>query len=273
MTGEPQHAPTFDADLYRGTAEAYDRFRPGYPKPLTEDLLGRVRPSGRGRLLDLACGTGQLAFALGQAFAEVWAVDREPDMIDVVESRTTELAGRLRTVVSDAEVLDAPAGTFELVVIGTAFHRLERPVVAARSFHWLESGGHVALCWADAPWEGPAEWQQVLDDALRRWRERLGAGSRTPPDWEVARRRQPDAQVMGKAGFVGLGRFSFPGDRRWTVPDLVGFVHSTSFLPTSVLGEHATAFAADLADRLHPYSRNGELDQQVSYAYDLFRRP
>ena len=56
--------PYFASHLYRGTAEYYDRFRRGYPPVLTDDLLSRVRPSGRGRLLDLACGTGHIAFAL-----------------------------------------------------------------------------------------------------------------------------------------------------------------------------------------------------------------
>ena len=53
--------------------------------------MGRTGPSGRGRLLDLACGTGQLAFALRSPFAEVWAVDQEPDMVAVVRSKAAAL--------------------------------------------------------------------------------------------------------------------------------------------------------------------------------------
>jgi ubiquinone/menaquinone biosynthesis C-methylase UbiE len=41
----------------------------------TEDLIARTGVSGPGRLLDLACGTGQLAFPPRRSFAEVWAVD------------------------------------------------------------------------------------------------------------------------------------------------------------------------------------------------------
>ncbi len=54
----------FAADLYRGTADYYDRFRLPYPSTLIGDLTCLTSPSGRGRPLDLACGTGQLAFAL-----------------------------------------------------------------------------------------------------------------------------------------------------------------------------------------------------------------
>lgn len=44
-----------------------------YPRPMLGELLRSVLPSGLGSLLDLACGTGQIAFAIGRRFAEVWA--------------------------------------------------------------------------------------------------------------------------------------------------------------------------------------------------------
>lgn len=91
----------FRHDLFHGTADYYDRFRLGYPQPMLDDILGRVGLNGRGRLLDLACGTGQIAFALADAFAEVWAVDQEPDMISLVRDKAVAAgAGHVRPVVS-----------------------------------------------------------------------------------------------------------------------------------------------------------------------------
>jgi len=60
----------FDPGLYRGTARHYDRFRVPYPRAMIDDLLARAQPSGQGRLIDLACGTGQIAFAMASLFAE-----------------------------------------------------------------------------------------------------------------------------------------------------------------------------------------------------------
>ncbi|MGW4985237.1 hypothetical protein ACWERA_55830, partial [Streptomyces mirabilis] len=74
MTGDVR----FEPDLYRGTAGYYDRFRLPYPDAMIADLVRRAAPSGNGRLLDLACGTGQLAFPLRGLFADVWCVDAEP---------------------------------------------------------------------------------------------------------------------------------------------------------------------------------------------------
>ena len=77
----------FAADLYRGSAGYYDRYRLPYPEAMLTDLIRRVEVPERGRLLDLACGTGQLAFALRRWFGEVWAVDQEPDMVAVVRAK------------------------------------------------------------------------------------------------------------------------------------------------------------------------------------------
>ena len=64
MDDEVRFAP----DLYRGTAGYYDRYRLPYPAEMLDDLVGRAGISGQGRLLDLACGTGQLAFPLRRRF-------------------------------------------------------------------------------------------------------------------------------------------------------------------------------------------------------------
>ena len=105
----------FAVDLYQGSAEYYDRYRLPYPEAMIEDLIARTGVSGPGRLLDLACGTGQLAFPLCRSFAEVWAVDREPDFAQLVQAKADKLgAGNIRPVISDAETLDAEPGHFEL---------------------------------------------------------------------------------------------------------------------------------------------------------------
>lgn len=169
----------FATDLYQGTAEYYDRYRLPYPEAITCTEVSGHGVSGQGRLLDLACGTGQLAFPLRRFFAEVWAVDREPDYAQMVQAKADNLgAGNIRPVVADAETLEAEPGHFELAVIGHAFHRLDRDLVAARLLHWLQPGGCMALCWSDAPHLG--EWQRALAALLDRWQSALGATGRSP---------------------------------------------------------------------------------------------
>jgi SAM-dependent methyltransferase len=260
----------FAADLFHGSAEAYDRYRLGYPEAMLADLVRRAGVSGRGRLLDLACGTGQLAFPLHRWFGEVWAVDQEPDMVDLVRAKAAALgADSIRAVVSSAEALEAEPEYFELAVIGNAFHRLRRDLVAGRILGWLRPGGCLALCWSSGPWADTEGWQRVLAVALEEWKTALGAGPRIPVGWDLARQRRPDVQVLSDAGFSVAGHHEFAVEHRWSLPELAGYVRSTSFLPASVIGGRAAEFDADLAARLGP----GPFTETVSFDYELARKP
>jgi SAM-dependent methyltransferase len=264
----------FAADLYRGTAGYYDRYRLPYPDAMITGLVRRVEPSGRGRLLDLACGTGQLAFALRRWFTEVWAVDQEPDMVDLVRDKAAAIgAGNVRPAVSAAETLLTEPESFELAVIGNAFHRLDRDLIAGRILGWLRPGGHLALCWSSSPWAGGHDWQQILGAAVQEWKAALGAGHRVPAGWDLPRQRRPDPQVLREAGFEPAGRHEFALEHRWSLPELAGYIRSTSALPAAVLGDQAAAFDADLAAKLGPHSHDGGFTETVSFAYELARKP
>ena len=102
-------------DLYRGTAAYYDRFRPPYPPVLLDDLRARVPVSGTGRLLDLACGTGQIAFSLAAEFAEVVAVDQEAESVEFARLKARRLGvDNIRWVTATAGL--QYEGRFEFVV-------------------------------------------------------------------------------------------------------------------------------------------------------------
>jgi SAM-dependent methyltransferase len=264
----------FATDLYRGSAGYYERYRLPYPEAMLADLIERAEVSGHGRLLDLACGTGQLAFPLRRWFGEVWAVDREPDMVEMVRAKAeAQGAEDVRPIVSDAEVLDAEPDYFDLVVTGNAFHRLNRDLVAGRILGWLKPGGHLALCWSSQPFLGAEDWERALAAVVERWQVALGAQGRIPAGWDLSRQRRPDLEVLAGAGFEVAGHHEFTAEHRWSVPELAGLIRSTSFLPASVIGDQAAAFDADLAASLDPYSDGGAYTENASFIYELARKP
>jgi SAM-dependent methyltransferase len=264
----------FAPDLYRGTASDYDRFRLPYPPALIDHLLRLVNPSGSGWMLDLACGTGQLAFAMLDRFARVWAVDQEPDMVGLVHAKAARAgSARVEAIVSRAEELEAPAGAFELVAIGNAFHRLQRERVAQRLVGWLRPGGYVALVWSESPWRGEEEWQSAVGELIASWRIRTGAQARVPRGWDRVRRERPDEAVLADAGLEGVWTYRFPTPHDWTIEALTGFVYSTSALPRAVLGDQAPAFGRELRAAVEPHASDGKLRETIDSAYELARRP
>jgi SAM-dependent methyltransferase len=260
-------------DLYRGTAPYYDRYRPPYPKALLEDLRRRLPVTGEGKLLDLACGTGQIAFPLAADFSEVWAIDQEQEL--VAFGRSAAEARGVRNIVwvaTPAERVDLDGG-FQLITIGNAFHRLNRQMIASRSWSWLLPGGRLALLWSDNPWRGDRPWQQAMSELVESWTNRTGATSRVPAGWRAQMDRDPHAQVLGRAGFDYLGRFEFPVVQTWTLATLVGFVYSTSFLNREVLGLHASAFEEEMEQVLRLHAPDGVFRERQTFAYDLVGKP
>ena len=264
--------PRYRKDLFKGTADYYDRFRPPYPPPLLEDLRARVPLGGTGRLLDLACGTGQVAFALAADVAEVWAVDQETELIELGTRKAQRLGvTNIRWIAAAAEDV-ALEGAFGLVAVGNAFHRLDRDAVARRIVPHLSARGCVVLLWGGTPWRGDRRWQQVLDDTLERWRDAVGAHDRVPEGWQEVIDRDPHERVLRRAGLSYEGEFEFSLVERWSVESLTGFVYSTSFLNRAVLGHHADAFEHDLRRQLLACCPGGVFEQDLTFAYELARR-
>jgi SAM-dependent methyltransferase len=269
MAGEP----AFRKDLFVGTATYYDRFRPPYAPVLIDDVRARV-PVGAGtRLLDLACGTGQVTFALAAQVAEVWAVDQEAEAVEF-GARTATARGltNIHWIAAAAETVTVP-DRLDLVTIGNAFHRLDRDAVAGRLAPHLDDGGCVALLWSGSPWSGDRPWQRTLDAALIRWTTAAGAADRIPAGWQAAIDRDSHESVLRRAGLRYEGRSEWSVPHRWTIDELIGFAYSTSFLARPVLGDRAAAFEQDLRAELLPYADDGVFEQELTYAYELARRP
>jgi SAM-dependent methyltransferase len=266
--------PEFAPHLYRGTAELYDRYRLPYSDQLITQLLDDVRPTGRGRALDLGCGTGQLAFAIAGAFTEVLATDQESDMIDIVRSKIAAgAAHNVRPTVAGAAELDVPAGMFELITIGNAFHRMPRRQVGERVAEWLTAAGQLALCWSSSPWSGGEPWQAAFGELLADWQRRLDAEGRIPPTWSDNRAAHPDEEVLAAAGLIRTGGYQVFQSHRWTATELAGFVYATSFLPITIFGNRTAEFEAEVDELLRRSTGNTVVTDQVNYSYDLFSRP
>jgi ubiquinone/menaquinone biosynthesis C-methylase UbiE len=263
----------FRTDLYQGTAAFYDRYRPPYPDALIADLVERAHMHGDTRLLDLACGTGQVSLPLAAHCAEVLAVDQEPETVAFARDKATRAGvDNVEWVTGRAEDI-APGARFDLVTIGTAFHRLERRRVAARVMQWLPAGGQFALLWSGNPFDGPAPWQRELFDFYSRWIEIAGAHDRLPARLREELDHHPHVEILRVAGFEIVGRYEFVEPCDWDLESIAGYVYSTSLLPVSVLGDRRAELEADLADRLLAIEPSGRFRDEASYAYDLARRP
>ena len=128
-------------------AARYDELRPADASwwELYDVLVREGDLRGR-RILEVGCGTGQLAAALaGRSAARVWAVDAEPAMVELARRRG------VAAKVARAEALPFKDGWFERVVMRLAVHLLDEDELAegaARAERELADRVEVRLEWA-----------------------------------------------------------------------------------------------------------------------------
>lgn len=118
------------------------------------------------KLLDLGCGTGQIALPLADSFTKVLAIDQEEESVSYGQNKTRDRGVANITWVTGAESIDYDR-PFELVAIRNAFQLMNRLLVTNPAFSWLEPGGGLALPWGGSRWDGDLPWQGAWDDLFR----------------------------------------------------------------------------------------------------------
>ncbi len=272
MGPSDSYRPNFAKDAFAGTADYYVQYRVPYPEALLADLLRRSSATGGGRLLDLASGPGRLALALAGSFREIWAIDIEPEMIEAGKREAARQgAAHIAWTVGRGEDMEAPPASFELVVIGEAFHRLDQRRIAANVLRWLKPGGHVATMGCYSILSAKEPWQGIVMETVRR---HTGGGARKDGGATGAESGPAhDQRVLREAGFAQVANHTFVVPHTWTIGTILGFLYSTSVCSRRILGAGAEAFESDLRAALHAHDPGGAYREEIQWGYTIGGRP
>lgn len=265
--------PNLRADAFAGLADDYVRYRVPYPAALLDGFLAEAMLPANPKLLDLACGPGRVALPIAHRFAEVWAIDQEPDMVEAGRLQAARLGiTNVRWLTGRAEDLSAPAGSFDLITIGEAFQRLDRPRVARLAFGWLKPGGALVTLGLGSLDEEAPPWRQLMAGVIRDFvgepARRLGAPNSTPAE-ELA----DQETAIRQAGFADVISRSLRVSHAWTLETLLGNARSMSTLSRRALGARHAEFEAALTQALTGQDTSGRYTETIDCGYTIARRP
>jgi len=122
-----------------GWHEHYARGRPSYPV----DAVRVADLSKSSTVLEVGAGTGKLTRVLVDEFAEVVAVEPDPDM----RSWFTVLCPGAALVAGAAEALPVAQGSVDAVFVAEAFHWFDHQLAVAEIARVLRPGGALVLMW------------------------------------------------------------------------------------------------------------------------------
>ena len=209
-TGQRELARSFDA-----WAPEYDRYRPGYPDELFDEIAARLQLPERPVVADVGAGTGRATLAMAGRGWRVTAVEPGRPMLDILRARATDAGVTVATVHASAEATGLDPATVDLATAAQAFHWFDHPRALVEMGRIARPGGGIALFWnmRDAS-SSPlvAAYHDLLDahgavratrgpgrhPDTRRWLAGSGAFEK-PAFFQVAH-----SQSMTKAAFVGL---------------------------------------------------------------------
>ena len=149
-TTHPQHTKVVKS--YARQAWFYDwRFK-NYLEETLRVALEALRLTGKEKILDVACGTGELERRIFDKFPQqpVWGVDISQHMLDLAHEK---LGSKNNLILKqcDSQKIPFDDGQFDHVVTCSAFHYMREPQKVINEFaRVLKPGGSVVLldwCW------------------------------------------------------------------------------------------------------------------------------
>ena len=198
------------ADFAGSTAGYYAMYRRDVPGFLLDAVALTAQISSADWVLDLGCGTGQVAAVLSSRVGGVLAIDAEPDMLSGLRARlAAEHVGNVLPVLASDGDLPAISqllgARFGAVTVANALHWMDTDRVFGQARRLLRPGGALVIIS-----QGPPMW--LADTSWASGPSRLPRGmGRRSPDRDVRHRsrsrgRAPRADGSSRLQQRGAGR-------------------------------------------------------------------
>ncbi len=205
---------------FSSRADNYAKYRPGYPAAVLDLLRRECRLTPDSVVADIGAGTGILTSLLLSNGNVVFAVEPNREMREQAERLLGWETGFL-SVPGTAEATTLPAGKFDLIIAGQAFHWFEPTKARAEFARILKPGGWVVLVWNE---------REAGGDGFARAYENLLTTN--APDYSPGRSHYAHAEKI--QSFFAPAQFkqaSFPNAQSMDFEALKGRLLSSSYTP------------------------------------------
>jgi len=262
----------FGDDVFEGTAPYYARYRVRYPKELFDQIVETFGLDGKGRLLDLGCGTGELTIPLAKYFEKALALDPDAGMLQ--EGQKKAKKARITNIdwqKKSSKDISSLSGKFRLVTMGGSFHWMEQEQVLNQLYAMVEPGGGVAVSGGAKPLEFSSRASQkdkVIQEIIKKYlgtERRAGEHIYTHPEKSFE-------EYLHGSKFHDFKEHYYEVELTRNINEIVGNLYSTSFASRRQLGNMADDFERELRVRLADLAQYGVFKEKLELSLFTVRR-
>lgn len=263
-----ESAKKFDPELYRGTHEYYAKYRPGIPKEVIDVIVKHFDIKPTDRVLDIGCGTGQVALAMDGKCKEMICVDPDPEMIKWAKKMTKDCKTKLIWINCPAEDLGKfkkKLGTFKLATFCRSFHWVNQEQVLKDLNALIKEDGGVALFGDKSFWTGEEKWQKAVKKVIQKYlgeERRAGKGKFQPP-------KEPWDEILRDSPFKFVKIHDVSLIRTWDIENIIGYLFSTSFAAPHLFGNRLNEFKKEIRKTLLSLNPKGVFKEKAVWMITL----
>ncbi len=254
------------SDLFKGTANYYAKYRIPYPKEFIEMIAQFYSIDGKGTLLDLGCGTGQLTIPLSPYFNNCIGIDTSTEMLQVAEEQNTE--NNIQWFHLPAERMHELNKSFTFIVSGNSFHWMNREKVLQQCYNSLTDNGGMVIIAGGSVWNEQHDWQKSTVKVIKKW---LGS-KRRAGSTIYGNNEKRHEEIIKESRFKLLKTDNFIFHYTWTVETIIGYLYSTSFCNRELLGENCFLFEEELTNKLLEINPEGNFNEKVELTYFFLKK-
>jgi ubiquinone/menaquinone biosynthesis C-methylase UbiE len=254
--------PSQKTGFFREKAGYYARYRRGYPASVFDAIIAGFDLTSVSEILDLGCGTGNVAIPLAERGFRIHAVDPEPEMLAEGQRCARDLkACRIHWQIGSDSTLNGLAlPPLRLCTMGMSFHWMDREKVLRTLDGMIGPGGGVACLSRNDSFFSHLQngWGDAVRDVLR---EMLGDA------WDYSgrmkqRQEMRHEEVFASSSFPVIEERTFPVREILTVDDIIGLQLSTSYAAPELLTDRHDEFRTLLARRLLDLEPSGRFTEE-----------
>ena len=227
-----------------------DRYhlRPTYP-PETFTILNELIVDEPRVVLDVGCGTGNVARPLAEYVERIDAVDLSLPMLERARTLPGGDSPKIRWWHGRAEVVETQP-PYALVTAGESLHWMEWDVVLPRLARVLTQHGMLAIAYVEEQSARPAPWSEGSRQISQRFSNNPAY---QPFDWIAELEKERLFQKLGE-------RQTAPVSVKQTVEDYIAAKHARSTLSLDTMtAEQAAQFDMEMQALLLPFAQDGRL--------------